>query len=104
MFCSKCGRELEPTEKFCAYCGEPCTEEAQAELKKAYKASTEKNTSAIVGFILSFFIPLAGLILAGFGLKKAKELGGKGKGLSIAAIIVSIIGWALNFWLLSMGA
>lgn len=52
MFCSKCGRELEPTEKFCGYCGEPCTEEAKAELNKAYKASTEKNTSATI--VLSY--------------------------------------------------
>lgn len=47
-----------------------------------------QNTFAIVGFILSFFIAIAGLIVSIIGLKKSKEFN-NGKGLSIAGIIIS---------------
>lgn len=49
------------------------------------------NGFAIAGFILSFFIPLLGLILSIVGLNKVKETS-SGKGLSIAGIIISA-GW-----------
>lgn len=45
---------------------------------------------ATAGFILSFFVPLLGLIFSILGLKKVKETN-KGKGLSIAGIIISSI-------------
>ena len=50
----------------------------------------QSNTIAIVGFILSFFISIAGLICSIIGLKKSKELN-NGKGFSIAGIIISSI-------------
>ena len=46
------------------------------------------NTISIVGFILSFFIGIVGLILSIIGLKRSKEYN-SGKGLSIAGIIIS---------------
>ena len=46
------------------------------------------NVIAIVGFILSFFIGIAGLICSIIGLVKSKELK-DGKGFSIAGIIIS---------------
>ena len=51
-----------------------------------------KNKLAIVGFIFSFFGPLAlvGLILSAIGLKKCKEGYGQ-KGLAIAGIILSSV-------------
>ena len=45
---------------------------------------------AIAGFILSFFIPLLGLIFSILGLKRSKETN-NGKGLSTAGIIISCI-------------
>lgn len=48
------------------------------------------NTISIVGFILSFFIGIIGLILSIIGLKKSKEYN-SGKGLSIAGIIISTL-------------
>lgn len=58
---------------------------------------TEKkgNGVAIAGFVLSFFIPLVGLILSIVGAKKSKETN-SGKGLSIAGIILSSIGLILS--------
>lgn len=45
---------------------------------------------ATAGFVLSFFVPLLGLIFSILGLKKVKETN-TGKGLSTAGIIISSI-------------
>ena len=55
------------------------------------QATGDSNTIAIVGLILAFLIPLAGLICSIIGLKKAKESGGKNRGVAIAGIIISPI-------------
>ncbi|MBE6529161.1 MAG: DUF4190 domain-containing protein [Ruminococcaceae bacterium] len=47
------------------------------------------NIFALVGFILSFFFALAGLILSIIGYKKAPEYNNSGKGLALAGIIIS---------------
>ena len=52
--------------------------------------NNKTNNYAIIGFVLSFFVAIAGLIVSIIGLKKSKELN-SGKGLSIAGIIISII-------------
>ena len=50
------------------------------------------NTMAIVGFILSIIgFSILGLIFSIVGYKKSKELGGNGKGLSIAGFVISIL-------------
>ena len=48
------------------------------------------NIYAIIGFVLSFFIPLAGFVVSIIWLKKSKELI-DGRGLSIAGIIISSV-------------
>ena len=52
--------------------------------------STGSNTIAVIGLIFSFFWPV-GLVCSILGLKKAEKLGGKGSGIALAGIIVSII-------------
>lgn len=51
------------------------------------------NTLALVGFILSFFLSLIGLILCVIGLTQINGSNGtqKGKGLAIAGIIIGAI-------------
>ena len=61
------------------------------------KNNNENNTISIVGFILSFIIPIVGLILSIIGLSKSKELDNKGKGLSIAGIIISVLLFIFQF-------
>ena len=80
MFCKNCGTQIDDKAVICPHCGVP--QEAQKE---------ESNVLAIVGFILSFFIAVAGLVCSILGLKKAPELGGKGRGLAMAGLIISII-------------
>ena len=50
------------------------------------------NTCAIVGFILSFFVGLAGLIVSIVALNQIKKRNEKGKGLAIAGVVFSILG------------
>lgn len=47
----------------------------------------------ILGFILSFIIPIAGLILSiiGLNLVKNSATGVRGRGLAIAGIVISIL-------------
>ena len=49
------------------------------------------NTCAIVGFILSFFCGLAGLIVSIVALSQIKKTGEKGKGLAIAGIVITCV-------------
>ena len=54
------------------------------------------NTLAIVGFVLSFFVPIAGLICSILGIKRAPQYGGKGQGLAIAGLVISIVYWIIG--------
>lgn len=48
---------------------------------------------AILGFVLSFFVSIAGLIISAVALKKFKESGETdGKGFATAGLIIGIIG------------
>lgn len=64
------------------------------------KNNNENNTMSIVGFILSFMMPVVGLILSILGLNKSKELNNKGKVLSIAGIIISVLLFIFQFLVL----
>ena len=93
-FCSNCGNELADQAVICPKCGVSTGQNAVA--------GNNNNTSngmAIAGFVLSFFVPLLGLIFSILGLKKVKETSA-GKGLATAGIIISSI--ALFIILLSV--
>ena len=47
------------------------------------------NGIAIAGLILAFFIPLLGLIFSLIGLKQSKKIGGAGRGIALAGLIIS---------------
>ncbi len=53
----------------------------------------KSNALAIIGFVFSFFgaYSIFGLILSIVGLIKSKNLDGKGKGFSIAGIVISLL-------------
>jgi Domain of unknown function (DUF4190) len=50
------------------------------------------NTLAIVGFILAFFVTVAGLVVSIIALRQIKETGEGGHGLALAGVIISIVG------------
>lgn len=51
----------------------------------------KSNTIAVVGFVLSFFFAIAGLVCSIIGYNKAKNEGLDNKGLALAGIIISAI-------------
>lgn len=83
-FCTNCGNELDDRAIMCPKCGIALTQTV------VNSGQTQSNGMAIAGFVLSFFIPLLGLIFSILGLKKSKETN-TGKGLSTAGIIISCI-------------
>ena len=83
-FCTNCGNELDDRAIMCPKCGIALTQTV------ANSGQTQSNGMAIAGFVLSFFIPLIGLIFSIIGLKRSKETN-NGKGLSTAGIIISCI-------------
>ncbi len=87
MFCKNCGAQIDDRAVVCPHCGVAQSAPVQKE---------ESNVLAIVGFVLSFFIAIAGLVCSILGMKKAAELGGKGHGLALAGTIISAISLVLT--------
>ena len=85
-FCSNCGNEVVEEAVICPKCGASVSQKNQNVSPKG----NNSNGMATAGFILSFFVPLLGLIFSILGLKKVKETN-TGKGLSTAGIIISSI-------------
>jgi hypothetical protein len=48
------------------------------------------NGMAIAGFVLSFFIPLLGIIFSAIALGQIRRRGGRGRGLATAGLIISL--------------
>ena len=72
-------------------------------------SSGSTNVMSIVGFVLSFFVPIAGLVCSIIGLKQCKASGdGEGRGFAIAGIVISSISVAgyvfALLWLLGVFA
>ena len=62
-----------------------------------HERQEDGNVIAVVGFVLAFFVPLAGLICSIIGLKKSKSLAGKNRGLALAGVILSAVFMLLTF-------
>ncbi len=86
MYCKFCGKEIADEAVMCPHCGSMLTARPTPP-----PAAAESNWMAIVGFILSFFIPIAGLVLSIFGKNRAREMGGTGETLAKAGIVISAI-------------
>ena len=83
-YCQNCGHQVDDAAFICINCG--CQVGSQRETNKS-----DTNGMAIAGFVCSFFIPLLGWIFGGIGLSKSRKMNGKGKGFSIAAIVIATI-------------
>ncbi len=114
MFCSQCGNKVDEEALFCAHCGarvvrnnvapaaQPIAQNNNVQCcncgdrrcgaygNNASPSKPNDNTVGIVGFILSFLVPLAGLICSIIGYNNAKK-GAPNRGLSVAGIIISAI-------------
>lgn len=105
MFCKHCGNQVRDEARFCPNCGastvgqqQPAQPQPQYQYQQQNQAPATKteNPIAIVGFILSFIIPLAGLICSIVGHNNAKK-GAPNGGLAIAGIIISAVSMAIYF-------
>lgn len=94
MFCTNCGKEIDDNAVVCPYCGVATKNMAAA---SAPAVGSQKNTLALVGFILSFFSSLIGLILSIIGFQRSKlpEYNGDGRSFAIAGIVLSCISTGL---------
>ncbi len=91
MFCKNCGGELGKADKYCAKCGKTVCEETHT-CGCAEGCPCQAKTFAVIGFIASFFNPIAGLILSIISVAKfAKLCNKKGRGLAVAGIVISSI-------------
>lgn len=98
MYCRNCGKEIDNHAAFCNYCGTPVVSTQAVPPAGRAQAYTvvpaggeETNTLAIVGFILSFFVVIAGLICSILGYKNAYKFGGRGKEFAVAGIVISSV-------------
>lgn len=62
-----------------------------------YAYKDRSNPIAIIGFILSFFVTVAGLVCSIIGYNRAVKEGLDNKGLALAGIIISAVSMALSF-------
>lgn len=88
MFCENCGHELEDNAEICTYCGTRPS-------KKPSGKPGEMCALAIVGFALSFFISIAGLICSVIAYRKCRDENLDGKGFAIAGIIIGSLSLAI---------
>ena len=93
MFCKNCGQELNDNAIICPNCGV-----ATDNYTKNTPVPEQKNTLALVGFILSFFASVAGLIISIIAYQNAKkpEYNGDGKNFAYAGIIISAVALGLS--------
>ena len=81
-YCRYCGNELFDEAVMCPKCG--CMVQGAIMDQSSYGF-------AIAGFVLSFFGGILGIVFSAIGLTKSKYLNGKGKGLSIAGVIIGSV-------------
>ncbi|MDE6598049.1 MAG: DUF4190 domain-containing protein [Clostridia bacterium] len=92
MFCSNCGNEINDNAVICPKCGVATQNFGAANAaNSAAQPKKENNVLALVGFILSFFVPIAGLVCSIIGYKRSKNEGLEGKNLALAGIIISAV-------------
>ena len=92
MFCKHCGKEIDDRAVVCIHCGVPTSDS----FGKPAAAAPQTNTLALIGFILSFFISIAGLICSIMGYKNSKNMDGAGRGFALAGIIISAVSMGIG--------
>lgn len=92
MYCKYCGKEIVDNAFVCPHCGVQVAPVANIQNNNP----TNENTIAIVGFVLSFFIAIAGLVCSIIGYKNGKN-GAPYKNLGLAGIIISIVAMVITF-------
>ena len=85
MFCKYCGNEINEKAIVCPNCGVAVNNTI------CHSSEQKTNVLAIVGLIMAFFMPIAGLICSIIGYKKAEEYSDNSKPMALAGIIIRSI-------------
>lgn len=96
MFCRNCGSNISDDAVICPHCGVPVNSQGVKPVANS-QSSQDGNAVAIVGFVMSFCVALAGLICSIIGYRKAVNEGAPHKGLALAGIIISAVNMFLGF-------
>ena len=92
MFCRSCGHEINPNDKFCRNCGSSIDEFVTV---NAHHSDSSIDRGSVGLGVLSFFFPLAGLILF-LCWRKEKPLTAKHCGIgALISIIINVIAFVL---------
>lgn len=94
MFCKSCGKQIDDSALYCPNCGAAQGVRQNDGFYRGPASDRPKpgmNALALVGFILSFFIPIAGLVLSIIGKKQIASSGETGNGFAVAGIIISSV-------------
>lgn len=91
-YCTHCGGELLDEAVMCPKCGCAVGRSVNA---AEVRHSDSRNVLCIIGFALSFFSSIVGLILSIIGRKQVTQSGEKGKDLATAGIVISSVRLAL---------
>ena len=89
MFCVHCGKELCEEAVICPNCGILINSDSIEVLEINKNRQEYYNGFAVAAFSCAFAVPGLGITFGVIGLNKAKRNGGKGKKLSIAALVIS---------------
>ena len=83
MYCRNCGSQISDEAAICIHCGVPTHNKTTAPKR-------ESNVMALIGFILSFFVSVAGLVCSIIAYRRCKENPDlEGKGMALAGLIIS---------------
>lgn len=86
MFCKNCGKDIDSHLLVCPHCGVQV-----ADLDSGDSEPKKMCTLALVGFILSFFISVAGLFCSVLAHDKCQEEDLGGMGFAIAGTVISLV-------------
>jgi preprotein translocase subunit SecG len=92
-FCPSCGSPAGDGD-FCSKCGTNLGNSSSTNTSNGvFSGTATTSTMAVVAFILSFFVPIVGLILGYISRKDIDQSGGRlsGRGLATAAIVLNWI-------------
>ena len=102
-FCSGCGQPATDA-KFCANCGTPSGGTPAVNVGVAPTSVPKTNTLAIVSLVISFFVPIVGMILAYSARKEIDASNGMqtGRGLTTGAIVLNWL-WIVSLVFIVLG-
>lgn len=84
MYCKNCGSLIDDQAVVCPKCGVTTG-------VRATPTAQHTNTLSIVGFVLSFFVAIAGLVCSIIARKQIRETNENGMGLATAGMVISIV-------------